>query len=59
VNVSSRPSVLNSKDIGDLFADVLLLWEMQQNQYQLYYYANNPKKNEPLSKVPLIKDEAF
>lgn len=48
---------LNSKDLGDMFADVLIIMGNATKSHRAYYYENNPKEKTISQKYRWIKDE--
>ena len=48
---------LNNKDIGDMFADVLIIMGNATKSHRAYYYENNPKEQTISQKYRWIKDE--
>lgn len=48
---------LNSKDIGNMFSDVLIIMGNATKSHRAYYYENNPKERTISQKYRWIKDE--
>ncbi|MBU0942422.1 MAG: PAS domain S-box protein [Bacteroidetes bacterium] len=48
---------LNSKDIGNMFTDVLIIMGNATKSHRAYYYENNPKEKTISQKYRWIKDE--
>ena len=48
---------LNNKNIGDMFADVLIIMGNATKSHRAYYYENNAKKQTISQKYRWIKDE--
>ena len=48
---------LNSKNISDMFADVLIIMGNATKSHRAYYYENNPKEKTISQKYRWIKDE--